>query len=91
VTSIAPASGSTGGGTSVTLTGTNFTLATSVTFGGIAATDFTVNRDTSNTANDAEPRSNRSLDADLAELRGVEHGIAAAADRETDVAVGREL
>ncbi len=38
VTSINPASGSSSGGTSVTITGSGFTGATSVTFGGVAAT-----------------------------------------------------
>jgi hypothetical protein len=38
LTSIAPVTGSTLGGTSVTITGTNLTGATSVTFGGTAAT-----------------------------------------------------
>ena len=38
VTSVSPNSGSTGGGTSVTITGTNFTGATSVAFGTTAAT-----------------------------------------------------
>ena len=38
VTSLSPNSGSTAGGTNVTITGANFTGATSVTFGGNAAT-----------------------------------------------------
>jgi hypothetical protein len=42
VTSISPLSGSTAGGTSVTITGTSFTGATSVTLGGIAATSLSV-------------------------------------------------
>ncbi|OWG15640.1 hypothetical protein KDK82_3133 [Delftia sp. K82] len=50
VTSISPASGSSIGGTTVTLTGTNFTGATAVTFGGTAATGFTVNSATQITA-----------------------------------------
>ena len=42
ITSISPSSGSTAGGTSVTITGTNFTGATSFTFGGLAATSLSV-------------------------------------------------
>jgi hypothetical protein len=42
LTSVSPNSGSTAGGTVVTLTGTNFTGATNVTFGGTAATNRTV-------------------------------------------------
>ncbi len=43
VTSISPASGPASGGTSVTITGTNFTGATAVTFGNTPAGSFTVN------------------------------------------------
>ncbi len=46
-TSISPASGSVGGGDSATITGTNFTGATSVTIDGIPVTSFTVNSPTS--------------------------------------------
>ncbi len=42
ITSFTPTSGSTVGGTSVTITGTNFTSTTSVKFGTTAATTFTV-------------------------------------------------
>jgi gliding motility-associated-like protein len=48
ITSFTPTSGGTG--TSVTITGTNFTGATAVTFGGTAATSFTVVSSTSITA-----------------------------------------
>jgi hypothetical protein len=50
VSSITPTSGPTGGGTSVTVTGTGFTGATGVSFGNVAAADFFVNSDTSITA-----------------------------------------
>ena len=50
VTSLSPNSGTTAGGTSVTITGTNFTGATSVTFGGNAATNVTVVNATTITA-----------------------------------------
>ena len=50
VTTVSPNTGPTAGGTSVTITGTNFTGATAVTFGGTAATSFTVNSATSITA-----------------------------------------
>jgi len=42
VSSIAPTSGSTAGGTAVTITGTNFTGATGAAVGGVALTSFTV-------------------------------------------------
>ncbi|HEX9095509.1 MAG TPA: IPT/TIG domain-containing protein [Candidatus Dormibacteraeota bacterium] len=47
VTSVAPNSGPTAGGTRVMITGTNFTGATGVKFGSNAATTFTVNSATS--------------------------------------------
>jgi hypothetical protein len=50
VTNISPSSGTTAGGTSVTITGTNFTGATSVTIGGVPVTGFTVVSNTSITA-----------------------------------------
>ncbi len=50
VTGLSPASGPTAGGTSVTITGTNFTGATAVKFGATSATSFTVNSATSITA-----------------------------------------
>ena len=50
VTSIAPSTGTTAGGTAVTITGTNFTGATAVTIGGTAATGVTVVSPTSITA-----------------------------------------
>jgi len=46
VTAVAPTSGPTAGGTTVTITGTGFTGATKVAFGPVAATGFTVVSDT---------------------------------------------
>ncbi len=50
VTSLDTSSGSTAGGTSVTITGTNFTGTTSVSFGSEAAVSWVLNSDTSITA-----------------------------------------
>ncbi len=56
VTSLSPTSGPTAGGTSVTITGSNFAGATVVSFGGTPATSFTVDSATQITAT-APPRS----------------------------------
>lgn len=50
VTAVSPSAGPTSGGTTVTLTGTNFTGATAVRFGPNNATSFTVNSSTQITA-----------------------------------------
>ncbi|MGU3495071.1 IPT/TIG domain-containing protein [Xanthobacteraceae bacterium A53D] len=50
VTTAMPSAGSTAGGTVVTLSGSGFTNAMAVTFGGAAAMSFSVNSDTSITA-----------------------------------------
>ena len=50
VSSVSPAKGPTAGGTSVTITGTNFTGATAVNFGANNATSYTVNGATQITA-----------------------------------------
>ncbi|WP_295215675.1 putative Ig domain-containing protein [uncultured Brevundimonas sp.] len=50
VNAVSPASGPTAGGTTVILTGQQFANATAVTFGGTAATSFTVNSATQITA-----------------------------------------
>jgi hypothetical protein len=47
VTAVSPNAGTTAGGTAVTITGTNFSGASAVSFGGVAATAFVVNSDTS--------------------------------------------
>lgn len=47
ISSISPTSGSTAGGTAVTITGTGLTGATSVLFGSVAASGFSVANDTS--------------------------------------------
>lgn len=47
VTGVDPSSGSTAGGTAITITGTNFTGATGVTIGGVAATSLSVVSSTS--------------------------------------------
>ena len=61
VTGVAPATGPEAGGTSVTLTGTDFTNATAVTFGTIGpATSFTVDSATSITA--VSPAGNHAVD-----------------------------
>jgi hypothetical protein len=50
VSSVSPSSGSAAGGTPVTITGTNFTGASAVSFGATPASTFTVNSSTSITA-----------------------------------------
>lgn len=50
VTALSPTSGPTSGGQTVVITGTNLASATAVTFGGAAATGFTVNSNTQITA-----------------------------------------
>ncbi len=50
VSSVSPSSGSTAGGTAVTITGTNFVAGATVTFGGTAATNVAVVSSTSITA-----------------------------------------
>ena len=50
VTNLGTTTGPSGGGTSVTLTGTGFLTATAVTFGSANVTSFTINSDTSLTA-----------------------------------------
>jgi hypothetical protein len=55
VSSVSPGSGVTTGGTKVTITGTNFTGATAVSFNSIPAASFTVVSDTKITAVTPDP------------------------------------
>ncbi len=50
VKSVTPTSGPVAGGTTVTITGSNFTNATSVSFGSTATSNFTIDNDTQITA-----------------------------------------
>jgi hypothetical protein len=50
VTGVSPSAGTAAGGDTVTISGTSFTTATGVNFGGVAAASFTVNNDGSITA-----------------------------------------
>lgn len=50
IASVSPSTGSTAGGTSVVITGSNLSGATAVTFGGLSATSFVVNSDSQITA-----------------------------------------
>ena len=59
LTAVSPASGPTTGGTTVTLTGTNFAAGATVTVGGTAATSVVVASATSITASDAGRRRRR--------------------------------
>jgi hypothetical protein len=68
VTSISPTSGPVAGGTSVIITGTNFTGATAVKFGATAATSFTVNSATSITA--TSPTGTATVDVKITTIGG---------------------
>ena len=79
VTGISPTSGPRSGGTSVTITGTNFTGVTAVNFGTIPAARFTVNSATSITAN--APAGSGTVDVTVISSGG--HSATSAADRFT--------
>ncbi len=75
VTKLSPKTGPASGGTSVTITGTGFTGATSVKFGTTAATGFTVNSDTSITA--TAPAGSGTVDATVTTSHGTSGVVAA--------------
>jgi hypothetical protein len=68
VTSISPTSGTTVGGTTITINGTNFTGATAVNFGASAAASFTINSVTSITA--TSPAGSGTVDITVTTLDG---------------------
>ena len=68
VTSISPTSGTTVGGTTITINGTNFTGATVVNFGASAAASFTINSVTSITA--TSPAGSGTVDITVTTLDG---------------------
>ncbi|MBV8620639.1 MAG: IPT/TIG domain-containing protein, partial [Curvibacter sp.] len=84
VTSLSVASGPTAGGTSVIITGTNFTAATAVKFGATNATSFTVNSATQITAT-SPSGSPGTVDVTVTTVSGI--SSTAAADQFTYVAV----
>ena len=62
VTGVSPASGSSAGGDSVTVTGSGFTGATAVTFGSVPAAGFTVTSDSELAATSPPPNVSGSVD-----------------------------
>ncbi len=69
VTGLSASSGTTGGGTTVTITGTNLTAATAVNFGSVLAASFTVNSATSITAV-SPPQASGTVDVTVVTLGG---------------------
>nr|WP_246670128.1 IPT/TIG domain-containing protein [Bradyrhizobium stylosanthis] len=82
VTSISPTSGPATGGTSVVITGTNFSGATAVTFGGVAATGFNVDSGTQITA--TAPAGSGTVDVRVTTIGGT--SAVSAADQFTYIA-----
>ena len=82
VTNISPSSGPTGGGTSVTITGTNFNGTTAVKFGATSATGATINSNTQITA--TAPAGSGTVDITVTTTGGT--SITSAADQYTYVA-----
>ena len=70
VSSVEPDAGSIAGGTKVTITGTDFTSASAVKFGSVAATGFTVESDTQITAIAPRSKKVRSVDVTVTTLAG---------------------
>ena len=68
VTGVSPSAGPAAGGTSVTITGSYFTNATAVDFGGIPATSFTVDSDSEITA--SAPAGTGTVDVTVTSLGG---------------------
>ena len=75
VTGITPSSGPTTGGTSVTITGSNFSGATAVDFGSNPATSFTINSSTSITA--TSPAGSGKVDITVTTSSGVSSVVSA--------------
>ena len=73
LTSVSPSAGPPAGGTSVTITGTGFSGATAVSFGTVAATEFTVDSNTQITA--AAPAGTGSINLTVTTAYGVSNGI----------------
>ncbi|HEX4793731.1 MAG TPA: IPT/TIG domain-containing protein, partial [Humisphaera sp.] len=78
VTNVSPTSGPDSGGTPVTITGTSFSSATGVTFGGVAATSFTINSDTSISA--VAPAGTNGSTVDVVVTNGIGPSAAVPAD-----------
>src|SRR5205823_1545670 len=75
VSSISPASGPAAGSTSVTITGSGFTDATGVSFGGKAASSFKVDSDTQITA--TSPPGSGTVDVTVTTKNGTSATVAA--------------
>ncbi|WP_193317196.1 putative Ig domain-containing protein [Janthinobacterium sp. FT14W] len=83
ISSISPTAGPLGGGTTVTINGSNLTGATAVTFGGVAATSYTVNGASQITA--TSPAGTGTVDVLVTTAGGT--SVIAAADKFTYAAV----
>src|SRR5262249_36935324 len=80
VSGVSPTSGSTAGGTSVTISGSGFTGASAVSFGGVAAAGFTINSATQITAT-APPQAAGTVDVIVTTPSGT--SVVSAADHFT--------